>query len=78
MIWVSEAFLWMCSLSVLHPTVLVQDGVCVAVCDSEHMPHACYDANGAPLQDCFDGYGHEMLCDADIVEVTDGDWELMP
>jgi hypothetical protein len=78
MIRLAAEFFFLCHMATIHPVIFVnQFGKCVAMCESGHVPHGCYDNYGASLTDCFDNRGRSQLCDAEVYEITTDDYEII-
>lgn len=74
---VAEYF-FLCAINSAHPTIFIDDGKCVAMCDANSdRPHGCYDNYGQSLTDCFDDNGIQGLCDAYIYALTPDDYEVV-
>lgn len=77
MIRLAVDFFILCSINALHPTIFVESGACIAMCDAHSdQPHECFDESGQSLTDCFDDQGRSQLCDAYIYEITTDDYEI--
>jgi hypothetical protein len=78
MIYLAAEYFFLCAVNSAHPTIFVDDGKCVAMCDaSSDYPHGCYDSYGHSLTDCFDDNRNSGLCDAYIYAVTPDDYEVV-
>lgn len=79
MIRLASQFFFLCAINSLHPTIFVEEGKCVAMCDeNSDKPHGCFDNYGQSLTDCFDNRGRSTLCDAYVYEITAEDYEINP
>lgn len=79
MIRLAAEFYFLCAITTLRPTIFVNEfGKCVAMCEAEEtVPHGCFDNYGMSLTDCYDDRGRSQLCDANIYEITNEDYEII-